>query len=834
MRALLVFTLALICHHGALGQISGQVTNASDEALPFATVYLKGTTSGVSTNADGNYTIRVPSPGSYQVVCQYLGYRTRIEEVYFSGDPLKLNFSMEEESILAPTVEIRADAEDPAYAIIRAAIARRTFHSEKIQSYACKSYIKGRFDIEEVPDVMLEVFIDNMNIFDVDSSGRGIIYLSESESSFYKSPPDRIKEIMHSSVISGFDNQFSFNNAISMDFSVYQNSLDVIRPIISPIANNALAYYRYKLLGTTMDEQGRLLNKIQVIPKSPTSPTFSGVIYVLENQWSVPQGQLILTTDHAQEALIDSIKMVFSAVEVEPDTWVDIQKNFWMRIRAFGFSASGGFNGVFSNYEMNPELGDDFFDQELFRAEESSNKKSEAYWDSIRPIPLTPLEEINYEIMDSLMLVRQNRLDSLVNNPRKFQLMDLLTGYNRYYKNGKYQFDYAGATSSGFNVVQGFHVNTGWRWYTHIDSIENPGWEIGNTLGYSIAEKRLRGDIYYSRKMNRGREDNWTLAVGRYIHHYRETPPLHSAANTLYSLVDENNLSRLVENDAIGFEYSAAVKHGVLLRSFGEFGRRRALVNNSDYSWAKVEDQYESNNPRNPDNFSKAFNTNSHIRFGLETQIVFGQRYISYPNRKIKIGSKYPTINLAVAVDHNFRIEQSFLHAQVAIQDDYAWSIAGDGDWNLKFGAFALDKPQYFLDYYHVDGNETIFGTPDLYSRSFQSLDYYSNSTNDHYVEAHVQHHFRGYFLDKLPVIRALKWNVAAGANYLYTPGFKSYAETYVGIENIGIHVFRFLRFDMVWSFDTHGYLDTNYLIGIDFSGVLQNNLERKRIRTSF
>ena len=285
---------------------------------------------------------------------------------------------------------------------------------------------------------------------------RGIVYLSESESSFHKSPPDKVKEVMHSSLISGFDNQFSFNNAMSMDFSIYDNQMNMIRNIVSPIAKSAMLYYKYKLLGTTYDEKGRLMNKILVIPKSKTSPTFSGVIYVIEDLWSVPKGELVLTSDHAQEALIDSVRLVYSSVEIEEDTWVDFQKHMWMRIKAFGFSASGGFNGVFDDFVMNPTFDDKFFNREFFKVEEGSNEKSEAYWDSIRPLPLTETEVLNYIVMDSLKVIRKKVQDSIVNNPPKFKLGDIWGGYSRYYQGGKYKMNYTPLDQGGFNAVQGY------------------------------------------------------------------------------------------------------------------------------------------------------------------------------------------------------------------------------------------------------------------------------------------------------------------------------------------------------------------------------------------
>ncbi len=831
---LILFCIPVLYVH-TYGQISGYVNGEEGEPLAFASVYIKSSSTGVTTNADGYYILPIADEGFYEIVCQYLGYRTITEKVQVAKNPVILNFELEPESIIAPGIEISADGEDPAYPIIRRAIKERKKHQKNIESYSCESYIKGRFDIEKVPEAFLEVFIDNMNVFDVDSTGKGIIYLSESESSFHKAPPDKIKEIMHSSLISGFDNQFSFNNAMSMDFSIYDNQLEIIRDIISPIGNSALFYYKYQLLGTTFDSDGRLLNKIRVIPKSRTSPTFSGVIYVTEDLWNVPQGELILTSDHAQQALIDTVKYTFNAVEVAPHTYVDIKKHLWMRIQAFGFKANGGFNGVFSQYNMNPNFDDGFFSREIFKVEESANDKTDDYWESIRPIKLTEKEVENYIAMDSLKIIRKNKLDSIVNNPPKFKFNDIFNGYSRYLDEGAKQFSYVLASEGTFNTVQGFFLGPAFNLRTNPDSFHEKGYSLGAAFNYGFSEKRFRGGLTYKFFSNNDNNTTWAVSAGRYILQYREVPPITSFANYVYSFLDEKNFAKFYEIDAVSIEYKNEWLNGISLRSFAEFGRRRALVNHSDYSWAKADEKYVSNNPLNPGSDLPAFMSNNNLILGFDVNVVFGQRYISYPNRIFKMGSKYPSLRIASSLNYNFDAGDPYIQLELGLADSYNFNVAGDGQWNLTGGIFLLDEPVFFTDYKHFDGNQTRFGIPSIYHRSFHLLPYYSNSSNDDYVEGHFQHHFRGFILDKVPLIRRLKWHVAAGANYLYTADRNSYGEVYVGLENIGIHIFRFLRFDGVVNFDQNGQLETNYMIGLELSSFLNsNNSASKKIRTRF
>src|SRR4051812_32922793 len=56
------------------GTLKGKATDAGGEALPYATIYVEGTTQGVTTNGKGDYELSL-APGLYKLVCQYVGYK---------------------------------------------------------------------------------------------------------------------------------------------------------------------------------------------------------------------------------------------------------------------------------------------------------------------------------------------------------------------------------------------------------------------------------------------------------------------------------------------------------------------------------------------------------------------------------------------------------------------------------------------------------------------------------------------------------------------------------------------------------------------------------------
>jgi hypothetical protein len=65
MRKLVLLVLGLVLLAGQLlaqtRQVSGRVTDATGNPVPNASVTIKGTNTGTTTNADGTFTLTVPS-----------------------------------------------------------------------------------------------------------------------------------------------------------------------------------------------------------------------------------------------------------------------------------------------------------------------------------------------------------------------------------------------------------------------------------------------------------------------------------------------------------------------------------------------------------------------------------------------------------------------------------------------------------------------------------------------------------------------------------------------------------------------------------------------------
>jgi len=75
--------------------ISGVVKDAStDETLPFANVFLTGTTYGTTSDQDGSFVLKIFEPGTYELIVRFVGFDTYVRAVSFTV-PEEIAFEVE-------------------------------------------------------------------------------------------------------------------------------------------------------------------------------------------------------------------------------------------------------------------------------------------------------------------------------------------------------------------------------------------------------------------------------------------------------------------------------------------------------------------------------------------------------------------------------------------------------------------------------------------------------------------------------------------------------------------------------------------------------------------
>jgi len=146
----LLLMLVLAELPAASQKLKGRIVNRAGEAVAYATVYIDELKLGTTSNARGDYELRMP-PGTYNVLYQSLGYEPVIEFIVISETDVEKNIVLPEQIYEIPEVRISQSDEDPAISIMRKVIGLAPYYLNFIDHYKAEVYIKGRLDIMKIP-----------------------------------------------------------------------------------------------------------------------------------------------------------------------------------------------------------------------------------------------------------------------------------------------------------------------------------------------------------------------------------------------------------------------------------------------------------------------------------------------------------------------------------------------------------------------------------------------------------------------------------------------------------------------------------------------------------
>ena len=653
MKQFYVFILFLISSP-FIAQIKGTITDEKGNPLPFVSVIIQNSYSGTTTNDKGKYELNLKKEGDYTLLFQFLGYKTVKKTIHYEKTPITIDIELSEENYNLNEVVINPK-NNPANAIIKSAIAARKENAEKTARFTADFYSRGLFKIKNLPKKILGMKIempDEMTT-GLDSTGSGILYLSETVSKLTFEKPNNYKERIIASKISGNDKGFSYNTARSSFYDFYDNTVDFDVKMISPIASNAFQYYKYKLESTFFDESNHQINKIKVIPRRDKEPVFEGYIYIVEDSWAIYAVDFDIKGYRMRNEFTEvmTLKQNFN-YNSKTKIWSKNAQSLAFTAGAFGIGFSGTFNYVYSNYEFFDAFDKKTFGNEIVSFENNANKKEDTFWESTRPIPLTEEESKDYIKKDSIQTIRSSKtyLDSIDQKRNKFKLLDPITGYN--YRNTfkKWSFDYAGLmdiSSLTFNTVQGFNLDSGFT-YRKWDDESGKSTALATTFNYGFSDERLRVVGNFSHRFNNQNYATIWVSGGTAVKQFNENNPISPFINSISTLFFKNNFMKLYNKEFFNIAYSQNIANGINFTGKLEYSQRKPLFNTTNYTFIKNDDLYSSNNPLDSNDYSTAgFTTHQLLKANLNWRINFGNQYISRPDGKFNLrNDKYPTVLL--------------------------------------------------------------------------------------------------------------------------------------------------------------------------------------------
>lgn len=718
--------------------ISGRVFDAeTNEGLPFVNLIFVESKIGTTTDLDGNFSI-----STY--------YATDSLRVSFIGyDPLALKVEKDEEQVLnfglrtrsteLGEVVIKADkkAENPAHAIFRNIIRNKKINNrEKLEAYQYEAYNKIEFDLNNIQDEFKErkVMRPFKVIFDyIDTSEAKPslpMFMTESISDYYyRKNPKAYKELIKATKVSGIENESvnQFLGDMYQNINVYDNYINAFGlSFVSPVSDFGLLSYRYYLTDSALLE-GHWCYKLTFLPKRETELTFSGDMWVHDTTYAVKQIEAEISTK-SNINYIKAFKVKQEYNQVEDEVWMLTKDNlvidFAVSNKTFGIY--GRKSSTYENFVINQPKEQAFYKGvNNVIINDSASHRDDSYWEKNRHEELTETEQNIYAMVDTIKQI-----------PAFRTIADLITvAVSGYYVMGLVELGPYFTTYS-FNRIEGHRFRLGGRTSNDFST----RLMLEGYAAYGIRDRTFKysaGFQYFLSKKPR------QFIGGRYIFDIEQLGQSENAwrnDNIIASVFRQGPSNTLNGFELYNIYYEREWFTGFSNRVSFDHRELRGL------GGLRFLDIASTNSSDNGDLITTA-------EVSLLTRFAFKEKYVEGQFSRVSLGSKYPILQVkfSLGIDGIYGSEYEYQKMRINIRDRVKFNPFGHTEWLLEGGKIWGTLPYPLLELHN--GNETYAYNLD----AFNLMNFYE-FVSDQYISAAVTHHFNGLFLNKIPLIRKLKW----------------------------------------------------------------------------
>ncbi len=801
---LLLFFFTLIPFLG-IGQInvSGVVKDSvTQQLIPFAKIRFKEGNTITLTDENGKFKLASKSTVDTLII-DFVGYKVKyvpLEKGKFND----LTIFLSENITSLNTIVVEA-GENPAFEILRKVQKNKRYNNpDKLLAYECEVYNKMQFDVNNMSDkfknrkifTKFDFIMDYMN--SIEGENYLPILLSESLSNYYyKKSPKQKKEVINATRITGIKNLQleQFTGDLYQKVNLYNDYVELFnKAFLSPIAGEGKIFYKYYLLeNDTLDNAP--CYHIKFVPKLKGDLVFDGEIWINSNNYGVKKVNASIPDDVNLNYVSDfSVVQDFSQVDsgVYLVTDEDVKANFdlfneYDSLKLMGVTIHK--HTYRSDFVLNTPRDFDFYVADLI-VTDSAKIREETYWNENRHDNLSEEEQGVIDMVDSLK------------NNKTYRFYEKLAylSYTGFWIAGPVEIGHI-FTAYNRNIVEGRSGILSLRTSNNFSKKV----EFSAFVGYGLLDRRWKygGSVRWKIK-DRPRE-LLRFAYRKRIDQLGIIPTVGDVGNSFSSFLSSAPIDKLTFVDLASIDFEKDWNFD--MRTFNRIEWKRFVpLGISDYS--RID-------PETGDTNQIASLTSFQIR----NQIIYtkDEKFLKGQFQRTSLGSKYPIVSLT----HTWGIKDVLQSDYSFHRLDLIWNHRprvgrlGRLDYTVHAGKIFGQVPYPFLQIHQ--GNQSFY----LQKSGFNLMNVYE-FVSDQFVRVLFEHHFQGLIMDRVPLIRKLKWRLLYTAkgvigsysdkhnNELLLPFYSSrltrpYYEVGVGLENI----FKFIRVDAIWRLSYRDNLDS-------------------------
>lgn len=823
----------------SLTRVTGQVTDAvSGQPLPSISVRYMSSRYGTSSDKDGKFALS--ANGSFtRVIFSYVGYQS-VTKTINTGQSNELQIRLHTSETELKEVDIISGKHtryrnkgNPAVALIQQIIDHKDLNRMESSDYLqYDQYERIGLSFFDLPSKLIrsrffnkyKFMLDTTQIIDGQVKAAFPVYFSEKifQNFYRKQPSKSIQELTAQKQINlikfidttGVD--IYLNRLYGNNIDIYSNNIFIItNQFLSPIADHAPEFYKFFILDTLQSDKGKLV-EISFTPRNKGDLLFEGKLTVtLDGRYAVESCELNINKQininfmRSLQIRLDFEQLAAGRYYLSKS---DVKADFGL-FRKNGTGVFGERIVFYSNYKLNSPLDAAFYRGESIQTHTDADQADTGFWKKHRGDTLSAQQASTYAHMNKLQSMSLYKITSWLATTFAGNYADL----------GPVQIGQLTDIFS-FDNVEGPRFQIGARTTPKF----NKTLYFDEYMGYGTKDKQLKYNFSAYLSLNQTPFYRYPNDYFKVSYQYDlSIPGQDFSINT-----SQPPLSSFQSGASNYFLYSRIFKIDYVKEFENHFSFDLALKRWNQQAAGTLEYRFNDGNHTLINNLATS-EIDLGLRYAPHEQIIQGT------TDRTTIHSKYPVINLQIrqGIKGAFNGSYSYTDITANIAKRFYLSQLGYADITL-LGSMLIGKVPFPL--LNISpANESVAYDPDAYNKM-----YYLEFVSDHYAGINFTQSFNGFFLNKIPLIKHLKWREylsfkalygglrkendpfysnnlyqfpagTNGSNGTYAFGNVPYLEAGAGIGNI----FKILRIDVIKRFN---YLDhpgiTPYGIKISFS----------------
>lgn len=561
----------------------GRIVNSRNGApLSYASVRVQDSGKAAIANSEGRYRLSL-QPGNYSLIVSYPGFASDTLLLDVHSDITGADFRLKPVSIRRHT-RASSQLKDPANEIIRNLIAYKIQRQQKLSGYECDAYKRATFSHSGV----MKGREREQSVGSGNKPGSlppetgGII---ESLSRLYFMKPGKSSESVtarsESAGLSPVLNLFA-GNLQAGDF--YNDEIMFLnRPLLSPLAQNALSFYNYNIVDTLLSDNTPLI-RLFFSPVKKDNPGFEGYLYISDSTYRLLRADVRLNSAAGYGGIIEYAAISQQFMEYEDDIYLPLDYRLNVRFNLPGTELHAfELITVMDNYRINTPQDAELFNGAFLTVVPGADKKDSLFRIESSPVPFTEGEISLYKTAEAIEAYRESLWEKIILNAAKektpvtdeFSILSPLSFYR-------------------FNSVEGHALSLG----AFTSGLFNNRVSSGLRTDYGFADRKMKGDFSIACLMGTYRTYSISLNIfNRLDVLFPESSRYNDFAATALAL--------LTKYEFRDYYYSRGFKASVkgellpaLSISAGFLNRTdNTAVNNSDFSLLAKKKSYRINPP---------------------------------------------------------------------------------------------------------------------------------------------------------------------------------------------------------------------------------------------